>query len=79
MLSSGIDGVAHDPSGIDGLDSAQVELAFVGPVLGDVRQPQLISRRRGEVPADVVIVHGRAGLARRDVRRDVRRLRCRLS
>ncbi|SDP63285.1 hypothetical protein SAMN04487914_1225 [Arthrobacter sp. ok909] len=59
----GIDGVAHDPVGIDVFDGAQVELALIGPVLGDVRQPQLIGRCRGEVPFDVVIVQRRAGFA----------------
>ena len=56
----GIDGVAHDPVGVDVFDGAQVELALVGPVFGDVCEPQLIRRRRGEVPSDVVIVHGRS-------------------
>ena len=33
--------VAHDPAGEHVLDRAEIELALVGPVLGDVGQPQL--------------------------------------
>src|SRR5699024_2132998 len=54
------DGVADDPTGEHVLDRAEVELALVGPVLGDIRQPQLIDVIRGEVPLDQVIVHGRS-------------------
>lgn len=42
---------------------SQAELALGGPVPGNVREPQLIRRRCGEYPHDVVIVHGRTGLA----------------
>lgn len=48
----GIEGVAHHPVGVEVLDGAQGELALTGLVLRDVRQPQLIWRRRGEVPSN---------------------------
>ena len=54
------DGVADDPSGEHVLDRAEIELALVGPVLGDVGQPQLVDVIRGEVPLDQVIVHRRS-------------------
>ena len=38
----------------------QVELALTGGVLGDVGQPQPVGLLGREVPADAVIVHGRA-------------------
>jgi hypothetical protein len=43
-----VDGVAHDPVGVDVLDRAEVELAFTGAVLGDVGQPQLVRATGGE-------------------------------
>src|SRR5690606_37821053 len=44
------DGVADDAAGEHVLDRAEVELALVGPVLGDVRQPQFVDVFGGEVP-----------------------------
>src|SRR5205085_287493 len=38
------------------------ELAFVGAMLGDVREPQLVRRVRAELAAHEVIVRGGAGL-----------------
>lgn len=66
------DRVAHDPAGKDVFDSAEVERALTGSVLGDVRQPELVRVLRGEhvtrAPELVcdhaeVIVDGRTGLA----------------
>src|SRR5699024_10315312 len=54
------DGVADNPAGECVLDRAEVELALVGPVLGDVSQPQLVDIVGGEVAFDQVVVHGRA-------------------
>ncbi len=54
------DRVADDPSGEHVLDGAEVELALVGPVLGDVGQPQLVHVIGGEVPLDQVIVDRRS-------------------
>jgi hypothetical protein len=34
----------HDPVGRDVFDSAQIELALIGPVLGDVREACSIGR-----------------------------------
>lgn len=45
------------------LDRAETELAFAGGVLGDVGEPQLVRTGGGEVTADQVVVHRRAGLA----------------
>jgi hypothetical protein len=56
-----IEGVADDPVAEQVLDRAAVELAFGGRVLGDVGDPHPVRRRRGEVPLQVIIVHGRAG------------------
>ena len=56
------DGVADDPVGPHVLDRALVQLALIGPVLGDVGQPQLVRPGRGEVPLDQVVVGRRAGL-----------------
>ena len=49
--------------GPDILDRAQIQLALVGAVLGDVGEPQRVRRLGGELPLDPVVVHGRAGLA----------------
>src|SRR5699024_5570171 len=55
------DGVTDDPAGEHVLDRAEVELPLLGPVLGDVRQPQFVDVISGEVPLDQVVVHGRSG------------------
>ncbi|MDH6573693.1 hypothetical protein M2160_008800 [Streptomyces sp. SAI-117] len=57
-----VDGVAHDPGAEGVLDHAEVELALTGGVLGDVGEPQPVRAGRGEVTADEVVVHRRAGL-----------------
>mgnify|MGYP000860243511 CR=1 FL=1 len=44
-----VDRVAHDPCREHILDRAEVELAVVGVVLGDVGGPQVVGRVRGEV------------------------------
>jgi hypothetical protein len=62
-IHPGVDAVADDPVGAHFLDRAQVELAFVGGVFGDVGQPQRIRCRGGEDPADQIVVDRRAGLA----------------
>jgi len=59
----GADRVADDALRADVFDRAAVELAFVGPMLGDVGQPDLIGALGGEVALDQVVVHGRADLA----------------
>jgi hypothetical protein len=61
-LHAGIDGPTDDPVGEHVLDRAAVQLAFVGPVLGDVRDPDLVRGIGGEVPAHQVIVGRRTGL-----------------
>jgi hypothetical protein len=52
--------VAHDPPGAGVLDRAEVELALLGGVLGDVGQPQLVGAGCGELAAHEVVVHRRA-------------------
>lgn len=49
---------------MDVLDRAQVQLALVRAVLGDVSEPEPVGCRCGEVPLDQVVMNGRAGLAR---------------
>src|SRR5699024_4914059 len=53
-------GVAYDPAGEGVLDRAEVELALISPVLGDVGQPQLVDVIGSEVPLDEVIVDRRS-------------------
>ena len=60
-LHSRVDRVADDPVGEQVLDGAAVELAFVGPVLGEVRYPHHVGGGGGEVPADEVVVGRGAG------------------
>src|SRR4051794_29670955 len=57
-----IDGPADDPVRARVLDRAQVELAFVAAVLGDVGEPQLVRRGCGELATDEVIVRRSARL-----------------
>lgn len=59
-LHPAADRVAHDPPEELVFDRAQVELALVGPVLGDVGQPELVDVTCGEVPLDEIVVHARA-------------------
>src|SRR5690625_388171 len=60
-LHSVADGVADDAAGEHVFDGAEVELALVGPVLGDVGQPQFVDVIGGEVALDEVVVDRRAG------------------
>lgn len=55
-LHSRVDRVAHDPVGVDVFDGAEVELAFVGAVLGDIGQPDLVGGRGAELTLDEVVV-----------------------
>ena len=55
------DRVADDPAGEHVFDGAEVELALVGPVLGDVGQPQFVDVIGGEVPLHEIVVNRRAG------------------
>ena len=57
-----VDRIAHDPVGEHVLDRAKVKLAFQRAMLRDVRQPQLVRHRRGEVPLDEVVMDRWAGL-----------------
>ncbi len=67
-LHSVADGVPHDPVRVHVLDRAQVDLALVGSVLGDVRQPQRVRRAGGEVAVDQVVVRGRGRASCRSCR-----------
>jgi hypothetical protein len=51
-----VDGPADDPVRVRVFDSAAVELAFAGAVLGYVREPQLVRGVRGEVAAHQVVM-----------------------
>lgn len=57
-----IDRVPHDPVRVNVFDGAKVELALVGPVLGDVSQPQLFKLRRREIAEHEIVVNGRASI-----------------
>lgn len=57
-----INGVAHDPVAEGVLDREEVQLAVAGGVFGDVCEPQAVRSVSGEVAADQVVVHRRAGL-----------------
>ena len=61
-LHAAVDGPADDPVRVHVLDGAEVDLAFTRPMLGDVREPQLVRCRRGEVPAHQVVMGWGAGL-----------------
>src|SRR5690606_26760280 len=61
-LHAGVDGVANDPVRPNVFDGADVELALIGAVLGDVGQPRLVGAIGGEVPAHEVVMGCRAGL-----------------
>ena len=54
-------GVADDPSGKDVVDGAEVKFALVGPVLGDIGEPQLVDVIGGGGPRDEVVMVQRAG------------------
>ena len=56
-----IDRVADDPVRPRVLDRAHVELALVGPVLGDVGEPELVGAPSAELASHEVVVHGRTG------------------
>lgn len=58
-----VDRIAHNPVGIHVLDGAQVELAFVGVVLGDVGQPHLVGGLGAEQTLYEVVMDRRPGLA----------------
>jgi len=51
-----VDRVANDPVGEHIFDRTQVELAFAGPVLGDVGQPQRLGSGRGEQPLHQIVM-----------------------
>lgn len=54
-------GVADDPVGEDVLERTDVELAFIGPVFGDVTDPQFVRRVGLElVPDPALLVRHRA-------------------
>lgn len=55
------DRVADDPAGEHVFDGAEVELALVGPVLGDVGQPEFVDVVCGEVALHEVVVDRRSG------------------
>lgn len=55
--------VADDAARADVLERAQVELAFVGPMLSDVGQPDPIRCIGSEVPLHQIVVHWWADLA----------------
>jgi hypothetical protein len=57
-----VDRVSDDPLAEDVLDRAEIQLAFAGGVFGDVGEPQPVGAIRGEVTADQVVMHRRAGL-----------------
>src|SRR5437763_12389035 len=57
-----VDRPADDPIREDVLDRAEVELAFVGAVLGDVREPQPVRCVRVELATDEVVMRGRSAL-----------------
>lgn len=56
------DGVAHDAVGVKVFDRAQVELAFTGGVLSDVRQPHLVRAVGPEDALHEVVEHRRSCL-----------------
>lgn len=56
-----VDRVAHDPVRAHVFDGAEIKLAFVGPVLGDIGHPQLVQNVCGEIAEHKVVVAGRAG------------------
>ena len=61
-LHAAVEGPADDPVAKDVFDRAAVELALVGPVLGDVSEPQHVRRVGGEVPAHKIVMRWCAGL-----------------
>jgi hypothetical protein len=67
--------VTDDPVRADVLDDARVELALIGPVFGDVGQPDLVGRRSGEVPLHEVVVDGWFGALARGLAAFLRRRR----
>jgi hypothetical protein len=56
-----VDGPPDDPVREHVLDGTDADLALVGLVLGDVREPQPVRRRGGEVAAHEVVVRRGAG------------------
>lgn len=60
-LHPAVDGPADDPVRIQVLDRHHIQLAFVGPVFGDVADPHDVRRVGGEVPSDEVVVGRGAG------------------
>lgn len=57
IVGRGID----DPAGAGVCDRAEVELALVGRILGDIAEPQLVRGFGGEVAFNEAVVHRRAG------------------
>ncbi|GAA2436013.1 hypothetical protein GCM10009856_53750 [Mycolicibacterium llatzerense] len=58
-----VDRVADDAVGVDILDGAQVELAFIGAVFGDVGQPDLVGDLGAELPLHEIVVDWWLGAA----------------
>lgn len=61
--SSGSERVAHNPVGVRVFDGAVEELAFIGAVLGDVSQPDLIGSLGAELGLHEVFTQRRFGSA----------------
>jgi Protein of unknown function (DUF2699). len=61
-LHPGVDRIAHDAVGVHVLDRTEVDLPLARPMLGDVRQPQLVGGGRSEVALHEIVVNGRPGL-----------------
>lgn len=56
-LHSRVDRVADDPVGVHVFDGAEVELAFIGAVLGDVGQPDLVGGLGAELTLHEVVMN----------------------
>jgi len=59
------DRIALDARGVGVLEQAEVDLAFIRRVFGDVREPQLVHVSGREVASHEIVVNGRPGLLAR--------------
>src|SRR5699024_12691899 len=60
-LHPGVDRIADDPTRAGVLERAQVDLALIGAMLGDIHQPLGVEGLGGEVTFEQVITDRRAG------------------
>ena len=58
---AGIDRVADDPVRANVFNRAKIKLSFIGPMLRNIDEPQLVESVGGEVAEHEIVVDGRPG------------------